>query len=219
MQQRLKQRLVGATVIVLAVVIFVPELLDPSRPASDLSQADREAEEERFSSRIVPLETAVSEPETSGPEAGAQPGDLISVSPVVTAVQPRIAPTDGELLSATVPSEVEGGAHDTPKQVPSPIPRSKFPLAVVEAGGETAPVAGWAVQLGSFARSMNAIGLRDRLRAHGYPAFVQPAQGAGGKITRVLVGPELERSRAEAALRKLRAEHQLDGVLVRYPRG
>lgn len=53
----------------------------------------------------------------------------------------------------------------------------------------------WEIQVGAFARSANARGLRDRLRREGEPARLEP--GPEG-LTRVVAGPYPARERATA---------------------
>jgi len=84
---------------------------------------------------------------------------------------------------------------------------------------KTAPVAaaatsvksGFAVQVGSFAKASNATGLRNKLVAKGYTAFVK----SSGSVTRVYVGPQSSRAKAEKVLKKLLAEFRLKGIVVR----
>ena len=73
------------------------------------------------------------------------------------------------------------------------------------------------MQLGSFGKSQNALGLRDQLREQGYTAFVQTAYSTSGAVTRVFVGPELYREEAEVVRDRLHADTTLDGLVVRYP--
>ena len=72
---------------------------------------------------------------------------------------------------------------------------------------------GYAVQLGSFSKAANARGLRDKLKASGYAAFVKSA----GSVTRVYVGPQPSRAAAEKMLKKLRSETKLQGLVVTLP--
>ena len=75
----------------------------------------------------------------------------------------------------------------------------------------------WAVQLGSFSETVNAMGLLDRLRSKGYAAFVETVRLDGSKSTRVYVGPELLRAKAIKAQKQLEQELGLKGFVVRYP--
>ena len=68
------------------------------------------------------------------------------------------------------------------------------------------------MQLGSFSKAENAEGLRDRLIAKGYAAYVE----SSGAITRVYVGPQPDRAQAEKLLKKLLAETKLKGIVVEH---
>lgn len=62
----------------------------------------------------------------------------------------------------------------------------------------------WTLQLGAFEKRSNAHALRDKLRTKGYKAYVQ--EFANDALTRVYVGPELQRSKIEALQQTLRKE-------------
>ena len=82
-------------------------------------------------------------------------------------------------------------------------------------GGPSA--ASWAVQLASLSQRNNAEILRDRIRDKGYAAFVLKGQVDGQTVFRVLVGPELLRSRADTVRDELVKAINLKGIVVRYP--
>ncbi len=73
----------------------------------------------------------------------------------------------------------------------------------------------WTLQLGAFSEQKNAFALRDQLRAKGYKAYTQ--EFTGDKLTRVYVGPELQRSQIETLQKQLRKElKQQDIHIKRY---
>lgn len=73
----------------------------------------------------------------------------------------------------------------------------------------------WTLQLGAFSDSANANGLRDRLRNKGYKAYTQTFPG--DNLTRVYVGPEVQRAEIEALQKKLMKElDQKDIHIKRY---
>ena len=81
-----------------------------------------------------------------------------------------------------------------------------------------APVAGWAVQIGSFADPGNAARLREQVASRGYRALTQPITTREGKArVRVLVGPDRTRAAAAAMRTRLRRDDSIQGFLVRYP--
>jgi len=206
MDEQLKQRLVGAAVLVSLGVIFIPMVLDgspePEPSVVTTNMPPRPEPEPEFASRIIPLEEPVVEATgdqpvqpAETPAASVDPGwDTPVQRPASSEAQPAAAATDAE---------------------PAPAERS-----VAEPEEAAAQLQAWVVQLGSFAETRNAISLRDRLRAKGYTAFVQSARSEQeGEVTRVYVGPELQRAAAEAALEKLEGEVDLEGIVVRYPGG
>lgn len=74
----------------------------------------------------------------------------------------------------------------------------------------------WSVQLGSFSQKENAEKLVKELRSKGYAAYMHQAKSGKGSISRVYVGPELKREKAEAMATKLLETLNLKGVVVKY---
>jgi DedD protein len=189
MERRLKERVIGASVLVMLAVVFIPMLLDdservetriegtniPARPGTE------------FASKIVPLPGG----DFAKPEAIAAPTAAVAAPPAATgqAVAPATAP------GKPAPAPADGGAS-TPERV-----------------GLTA----WVVQLGSFSSEANAAGLERRLRDAGYASFVEPLQQDGQPAYRVRVGPELLRSEAQTLRDRIKSELGVDGIVVSYP--
>ncbi len=109
-------------------------------------------------------------------------------------------------------------ATETAKATP-PAVREQAAAQAVEAPTKTVPpdpLSAWAVQVGSFTSQDNAERLSATLKGRGYRAFVTRANEQGKTFYRVRVGPEQERSRAEALARRLQNEGQKTAVL-RHP--
>ena len=183
MEERLKQRLVGAMVLVALAVIFVPMLLDvtPDPDAPDLAAHLPEGDEAGFRSGIVPLD----EPATPILDEAARMGE----------------------------EPLAGGQGEAAEE--APVAAVPPPVSTADAG-DAPPV--WAVQLGSFSRRENAFVLQNRLLVKGHAAFTESATGEEGEITRVLVGPEPERERAQSIAHALAQELGLEGIVVRRSR-
>lgn len=179
MDDRMKQRLVGAAVLVIAAVIFVPMLLD---------------EGEEGAPQIVPAPR------------------IIQPEPLPADADARAVPLGDERAAAPAPA-----APAPPQPAPAPpAPRKEQPpakTATAPAPAKQATKSGYAVQLGSFTKAGNARGLRDKLAARGYAAFVKST----GSVTRVYVGPQPSRAAAEKMLKKLHKETKLEGIVVTLP--
>ena len=227
MEEGLKQRLVGAAVLVLLAVIFVPVLLesgpDQSEVGFDLGTSP--SAESGFSSRIIPLEDSadasseaatpstpefapIGEEEEDATNRGAEIPETLPLADVSPADS-----SDSESLTTVVPEPDAPGSAETPAA--SEVDANAAAAGEAE---EQSPSAAWAAQLGSFSERRNALVLRNRLRAKGYPAFTQAVVGDEGEVTRVLVGPEPTRDRTVAAIEALRRDTGLDGFVVRHPR-
>jgi DedD protein len=89
--------------------------------------------------------------------------------------------------------------------------------AATPAALQTARASGWAVQIGAYQAVADAIAQRDKLRAAGFAAFVEPVRTESGTLHRVRVGPETQRTNAERLREAIRARFGLDGRVVAHP--
>jgi len=194
MDRALKERIIGAVVLVVFMVLVVPVFLDgPSDDGAIISERvplpGQAGQEE---SRTIVLERDRKQP-----------------VPVATAVQP--ARDDGEPAAA---ANAQKPVREEPKQqAPAPDP---VPQPPVDAAAASSSTGMWAVQLGSFGNEENAERLAADLRKQGYAAFLSELTTSSGKLHRVRIGPQKDRESAEAMAAKLKkAGH--DGQVVPHP--
>lgn len=215
MDRGLKERLVGAAVLVALAVIFIPMLLDdtpsPYEPITETNIPPRPAEEDQFSSRIIPMDPEPAmEPEVIEPLAAVEPEP--ESPPVMT--EPETVPeAEAPPAPAAEPAPVEETAEQPPAVDPEPAPVDEPAAPAIE----SAAVTGWVIQLGSFSKRENAQGLEKKLREAGYPAYVEPLQQNGVTSYRVRVGPEVMRSEADKLRDQINKRFELNGIVVRYP--
>ncbi len=74
----------------------------------------------------------------------------------------------------------------------------------------------WAVQVASFRQAGNAEDFRTRLREDGYEAFISTAKADEQVLSRVAVGPLLDRERAERLRGELSARYDVQARLVAF---
>ena len=223
MDRRLKERLVGATILVALIVIIVPELLSgPKHPALPPLAAGLPATPTR--SVMVDLGTnkttaepdagaasqaAPAEPPNQAPGAAASSTAANGAGNAANAAAP---PADAaEPPPASAPSVATLRAQNSvqaPLETPASPPRS--PSATTRSTGTTETSAtahhAWAVQLGSFASKANAERLVRRLQASGGSFYVLPGGSGAALRYRVRMGPLADRGAAERALAKLKAQ-------------
>ena len=216
MDEQVKARLIGATVLVVIAVLLVPELL------SGRKEVDAGATVEDNGTRgkrtyTIDLGGAVgagssvrpgtgtdegpSKPR-SGPPLPAPAGDSGSAA---TATAGRPAPDDpgsrpaasSAAPAAIAPPAAAGGPAAT---AGTPVRPSASPTAEKPAAAK--PVAtgkggGWAVQVGAFGSAGAARKLVEDLERDGLPAYVAPLQRDGKTLHRVRIGPVPSKAEAQ----------------------
>ena len=145
--------------------------------------------------------------------ATARPAPAPAVVPAAT---PAVAKATPE---PTAPVEAKPTPRPAAASVEPPKPAPATPAAATPAPKPSTPAAsdlGFAVQLGAFASQAEAHALRDRLRAAGFSAIVQPVPTAKGTLNRVRVGPVATRAEAEQLKSRLAAGFG-NGNVVQHP--
>ncbi|MAS82946.1 MAG: hypothetical protein CMF45_09695 [Legionellales bacterium] len=194
MPQHLKERLVGAAVLILIAVIFIPIFL--TGPVDDKSITKTNIPERqirKFDSKIIPIIKDVS--------PGTQINDgfeLLEKLPIPDNKKNVKSRLEAELISTEESSfkKLKSDKIVKDKQV-----------------GQ----ASWVVQIGTFSSKDNADKLIIRLRKLDFTAFVQPLEENNEVVYRVRVGPELLRTDADALLKKIKENTKLDGMVLNYP--
>ncbi len=204
---KLKQRLIGALVLIILVVIFVPMLLDEPRETS-IKVTNIPAQPEEFSSKITPLDEPLPIPQAP---PNNSPAVVAESTPINISSEPAASVAATQILGA--------GALIPPDQPPEQPKDSAVDIVkdMTKGANDRLTVNAWVVQLGSFSKEENALKLRDQLRTKGYTTFVESVDAQGTKAFRVRVGPELDRARAEAIREKLEKELKIRGIVGRYP--
>lgn len=209
MDKSLKQRLIGASVLIALAIIFVPMFLDSSgqqeRAAKqNLALPEPEFKFEEQLPRAQDLGSGTLPPSLSSSEVSPYPSVPQSTS-VPVASSPKPARTPNELPAETVSPEVS----KLPKPVAEPVSPIK-PSKSRQKSPAVSATSGWVVQVGSFRQRANAINLRNSLRHLGYTVF----ENKIGSFYRVHVGHESERDQALALQAKLLAQQKLKGIVV-----
>lgn len=191
----LKERIIGAAVLVVFAVLVVPVFLDgPDAEQETVSEAvtlPGQNNQERKQQTIV-LERDRSQP-----------------VPATRATEPEpVSPPATQQAAAEKPVASSG----------DPVPAAEKPApkaAAAPTGGDSA-TGMFAVQLGSFADKDNAERLASDLRDQGYAAFLSQVQTDSGAMQRVRIGPQKDRESAEAIAAQL-AKSGHSGQVVSHP--
>lgn len=199
LDSKLKQRMVGAVVLIALAVIFLPMLFsrdDHVRPVTveappiPDTPAMPTIEAEPYE---VP-EPSVPEPDQLPPQdLPAQPNE--PVAPVVTPTpQAPAAPAVAEPKP-----QPKAESKPSAAQQPSRLNQDNLPVS-------------WTVQLASLSNKANAERLQQTLRSQGYNAYIRTSGG----LNRVFVGPVLDRGEAVRLRDQLERKHQLKGLVTNF---
>lgn len=199
MDRALKERIIGAAVLVVFVVLVVPVFLD-GPPQSDEIVSER-----------VPLPGQATEGET---RTVVLDRDRDEPVPVAAAVTEPASEREEPVAKPEPKPEPEQRRESQPKTNPEPAPAK--PEAQPPAAASASTTGMWAVQLGSFTSQENAERLAADLRKQGFAAFLSQLSTDSGQLHRVRIGPQKDRESAEAmAARLAKAGHK--GQVVPHP--
>jgi DedD protein len=210
-----KERLVGAAVLMAAAIILIPEMLsgpDRSSESEPAAQTRSDAPIKTYtidlsqspSAQATPsvVDNRAPPPEEPALPANAQPTEQPTepTSEAQPAAADQAKPEASQHTAAATPVAAAPVVVDQPTAAPA---RTTPPPLASNTG---APTSGrWAVQVGSYAREATAERLAKQLRDQGQRAFVMPVKSGGATLYRVRIGPMQDRASAEAALRDVKS--------------
>ena len=182
----LRQRMVGALVLVALAVIFLPMLFSREdelqrvvvdAPAMPQAPAMLSAELDPVS---VPQVQDLPQAPVPGP--GLEADTPVVETPAVVAADPPIKPAASAIASPV-----------------SRLDANNLPIS-------------WSVQLASLSNRASAESLQQTLRGKGYNAYIRNVDG----MNRVFVGPVIERAEADRLRDQLTRLQKLNGFVVRF---
>ncbi|MEW9682283.1 SPOR domain-containing protein [Pseudomonas sp. TE50-2] len=212
----MKQRMVGALVLVALAVIFLPMLFTRE---DEMRQVRVEAPEAPAMPNLPQVQVEpvqVPEPQPL-PEQNDQPVVVVdeSTSPVTAPSQPIAPVTTVAQPKPQTPVPTPPVSKVEPRPAPAPSAAPAAPAAKPAAPSKIdvngLPVS-WSIQLASLSNRAGAENLQKTLRSQGYNAYIRSADG----MNRVFVGPLIERAEAERLRDVINRQQNLKGIVVRF---
>jgi DedD protein len=215
MDLSLKQRLLGAIVLIALAVIFVPMFLSgpaPQQTSETVNLAIPPAPDREFQNRVLPVDAT---PDAAkNPQSNAtQP---VTNTPLATVETP---PRPAEIPQPTEPVKTDPAAAPAPANAPkaaaaAPAPaKAETPKVADNAPGRAAS-GRFYVHLGVYTVTKNADDLVAALKQGGLPAFAEASEAQGKPAERVRVGPFEDRAAAEAARLRIKQMNPTVGSSV-----
>lgn len=243
-QKPIHYRLVGAVILVLAAVLFLPWLLDgagyesvqgldqpvPERPVftepflPEVSGAN--ARWRSGASGLAPATGFAGETADAQTSRETPPAPVSASASVDTPLRP---PASSAGPAELAPSLRADGAEDgvgtstigsAERRASTSAPsasRVPAPSRVEAPQVSSSNGSGWAVQVGSYAREPNAREQMAQLRDLDFPAFVERVRVEGRETWRVKVGPTPQREQALRLREEVRARAGVNGIVLAHP--
>lgn len=216
MEVRVRERLIGALVLVAIVVAVVPAILKGRAPVV--------AEPPNAQIRRVEVPIGNESATVDDPELVPEPA-LPAATPQASPRQPQAAPGRSADKFTQPPTREAAPSRSAPSPAakenatstqPPPQPKAAAPTAQPAEKPVSTTQTAWAVQLGAYSSRDKADRFVADLRKRGFAAFVLEYRASGKVLYRVRVGPELDRGRADAIAARL-AKEGYQPVVARHP--
>lgn len=192
MDRRVKERLVGASILVALIVLIVPELLSGPTPSPVIDRPPVSTPEpvRNVTVDLVPSKVPAPAAEPTSPSIARPPQSPSGIPP-------------GGIPSSGIPAGAEAAGANAPSV---PLESAPPPPTSAAAGAKPAVASrAWAVQLGSFASRDNADKMLHQLRGQGFAVFILPGGSGPSLRYRVRIGPMADRGAAAQEAAKLKS--------------
>jgi len=210
----LQNRLVGTIILVAIAVIFLPDLLDgkkqsnrdlfvelPKKPSMSAVQAPDALDTDKVKEAATRQVEVISEQALDDPISTSETTDTEQNQTNDVQVEDEYAPS--------VATEKQSSGQQAPSNLGQQT-------VVEQDTDKLLSSAGWVVQLGRFRHKKNVQELLNLLEKAGYRAFSRPVKTNSGTLTKVFVGPDLEKRNLEEALSHLKELTKLQGRVTPF---
>lgn len=191
---RVKQRIIGAIVLVALGIIFIPMILSGGRD------------------NALPL---------FGSPIPDKPDNLNRIKVVEFDNNPKPPKPRTEVVT---PVDEHSSEEDVPVEAPAkPKTTDKIKQALKDTTEKAAiktnkqVASAWVVQLGSFSQQGNAMTLKEKLIKNGFKAFVEKSITHDMTSYRVRVGPEVNREDAVRLQQEIEQKMNMKGLVLKHP--
>ncbi|MCH2086874.1 MAG: SPOR domain-containing protein [Pseudoalteromonas sp.] len=206
-------RLVGTTIVVVAAIVFIPNILDgekvhykegfkaiPERP--EFTTIDlQEVIDNKVASAEQPSQIPVEDTQANDADLVANETQQIDTAP--------------QMVEASIdePVIIKGEPKVAVQEPAKPVAKAPEPTRKPE---ENLTQMAYVIQLGSFSHAPNVKSLQEKLKANGFKTFTRPIKTPNGTLTKVFVGPSLSKKELESKLTELKQLTKLNGKVTQF---
>lgn len=192
MASQFKNRLVGVTILVACVVIFLPTIIDGKKTSYEDEFIATPIRPEIKSHTLLGSDSQIDQTEST-----------LASNRNQRAIEAQNKAQE-KSLTKNSDWEIEEVAKSFTVKTVEKTEKKKFPESA------------WTIQLGAFQNAENINTLLTQLRVAGFQAHTVPQEITDGVLTRVFVGPDVSKKRLKEQLPRLKKLTQLEGKILPF---
>ncbi|TMO70990.1 DedD protein [Pseudoalteromonas sp. S3776] len=201
-------RLVGTSIVVIAAIVFIPNILDGEKVHY---KEGFKAIPERSEFKTIDLQESIDEKVAQAEPLKQAPIENVAADDDVLTSQESKFAAEREVVEGSI----EGESVPSKPVAKAPEPAKANPIAPRKSEENLTDMA-YVIQLGSFSHAANVKALQAKLKAKGFKTFTKPIKTPNGTLTKVFVGPSLDKAELTEKLPELKALTKLNGKVTQY---
>ncbi|MBH0094675.1 SPOR domain-containing protein [Pseudoalteromonas sp. SCQQ13] len=198
-------RLVGTSIVVIAAIVFIPNILDGEKVHY---KEGFKAIPERSEFKTIDLQQEIDENVAGADSLQQDEIEDIQADDIAFEQQANIAQSDYTSEAKVVEALI----------APKAQPRAAAPVQSIKPrqNNENLTSMAYVIQLGSFSHAANVKALQVKLQAKGFKTFTKPVKTPNGTLTKVFVGPSLNKNELQKQLPALKELTKLNGKITQF---
>lgn len=206
MRYTLKHRLIGAAVLAAVAVLLLPSFFKEKKDYQVNTKTQIPAHPNVVAEEFKPPQPVLNIEPAPAPETMFVPTEAApeqaaeSVNVVASSASHSSSPAPSSVTAAVKPAVTSAHSASVPAM---PLNAQGLPDA-------------WVVQVGSFSSKEAANKLRDDLQEDGQKAYVRTTTTGGNSISRVYIGPKLDRAQAQAIKEQMDKRLKVKSMVMRF---
>jgi DedD protein len=197
-------RLVGTSIVVIAAIVFIPNILDGEKVHY---KEGFKAIPERSEFKTIDLQESIDQQVANAEPLKEDEIEDIQPDDAAFEQQNNSAETDVSAQPAMVEAVIADTKQSTVTAGQDDVTRNT---------NENLTSMAYVIQLGSFSHAANVKALQAKLKTQGFKSFTRPIKTPNGTLTKVFVGPSLSKQELQSQLPALKELTKLNGKVTQF---
>jgi len=197
-------RLVGTSIVVIAAIVFIPNILDGEKVHY---KEGFKAIPERSEFKTIDLQESIDQQVANAEPLKEDEIENIQPDDAAFEQQNNSAETDVSAQPAMVEAVIADTKQSTVTAGQDDVTRNT---------NENLTSMAYVIQLGSFSHAANVKALQAKLKTQGFKSFTRPIKTPNGTLTKVFVGPSLSKQELQSQLPALKELTKLNGKVTQF---